>query len=100
MNFIINSVRLSFGDEKSYKSGETDVFSIIKKVKSAKDLTIYFAVAKQDEFDFIVPQHKTLIKEIENKKIKYQYLEFDGGHFDGRVLDACIPSLLDRLSEI
>lgn len=100
LNFIINSVRLSFGDEKSYKSGETDVFSIIKKVKSAKDLTIYFAVAKQDEFDFIVPQHKTLIKEIENKKIKYQYLEFDGGHFDGRVLDACIPSLLDRLSEI
>ncbi len=57
------------------------------------------AVGKQDEFDFIVPQHKILIEELNNQKIKYQYLEFDGGHFDGKVFAACLPSLLNKLNE-
>lgn len=100
LNFIINSVRHSFGNEQSYKAGKTDVFSAIKKVQPNVDLLLYLVVAKQDEFDFIVPQHKALIREIENKKIKFQYLEYDGGHFDGRVLNACLPLLLDKLSEI
>jgi len=100
LNFIINSVRLSFGNEKFYKPNNTNVFSIIKTIKSSDNLLIYLAVAKQDEFDFIVPQHKIFIKELESKKIKYLYNEFDGGHFDGKVLDACLSSLLDKFLEI
>lgn len=100
LNFIINSVRISFGNEKAYKSGETDVMSVLKKLTPNRDLFIYLAVAKQDEFDFIGPRHKTFINEIENKKIKYQFLEFDGGHFDGKVLNSCLPSLLEKITKL
>jgi len=100
LNFIINSVRYSFGDEKSYQANETNIFFTLEKAKPYNNLFVYLAVAKQDEFDFIEPQYKRLIKEIESKKIKYQYVEYEGGHFDGKVLSSCLPSLLDKVLEI
>lgn len=100
LNFIMNSVKLSFGDAKSNISTGSNIFSLLTSKPTSKNIFVYMAVGKQDEFDFIIPQHKILIEELKNQKIKYQYSEFDGDHFDGKVLAACLPSLLNKLNEM
>ena len=100
LNYVINTLRLSFGDEKTVISDNTNIFSLIKHITPSENIFIYMAVGKQDEFDFIIPQHKIFIQQLDKQKIKYQYLEFDGDHFDGKVFAASLPSLLNKLTEI
>lgn len=99
LNIVKNSVRVSFGDEKSATSTGSNVFTLVKSIPVSQDIFIYMAVGKQDEFDFIIPQHQLFIDVLNQQKIKHQYLEFDGGHFDGKILTACLPSLLNKLTE-
>lgn len=97
LNFIINSVRLAFGDEKTYTPKSTDVFLQLKNRNKSVNQLIFIATAKNDEFDFIKPQHEKLIKELEKQKIKYQYFEFEGGHFDGKVINSFLPIILEKI---
>lgn len=100
LNFIMNSVELSFGDVNSNISKGSNVFTLIKSIHPSENIFIYMAVGKQDEFDFIIPQHKIFIEELKKQKIKYQYLEYDGDHFGGKVFAASLPSLLNKLTDI
>ncbi|MEJ7736095.1 MAG: alpha/beta hydrolase-fold protein [Chitinophagaceae bacterium] len=99
LNYVINSLRISFGDENSVVPDSTNIFSLIKHITPSENTFIYMAVGKHDQFDFIVPQHKRFIQQLDRQKLKYQYLEFDGGHFDGKVLAASMPSLFKKLTE-
>ena len=99
-NYIINSLRLSFGDEKSAVPENTNIFYLVNHVTPSANVFIYMAVGKQDQFDFIIPQHKKFVQQLDRQNLKYQYLEFDGGHFDGKVLAASLPLLLSKLTEI
>jgi S-formylglutathione hydrolase FrmB len=98
-NIVKNSVRVSFGDEKSATSTGSNVFTLVKSIPVSQDIFIFMAVGKQDEFDFMIPQHQLFIDALNKQKIKHQYSEFEGGHFDGKVLTACLPSLLNKLTE-
>lgn len=95
--FIMNSVRTSFGEANSPVATDSNVFTLIKSVPASSPVFIYMAVGKQDEFDFIIPQHKLFIEALKKQQIRYRYSEFDGGHFDGKVITACLPSLLNEL---
>lgn len=99
LNFILNSVRTSFGDANSTVATGSNVFELVKSMPVSSLVFIYIALGKQDEFDFIIPQHKLLIDTLKKRGINYQYTEYDGGHFDGKVLNACLPSLLTKLTE-
>ena len=94
---VMNSVRISFGEANSPVATGSNVFTLVKSVPASSPIFIYMAVGKQDEFDFIIPQHKLFIDALKKQKINYQYNEFDGGHFDGKVIKACLPSLLNEL---
>lgn len=99
LHLIKNSVRVSFGDAKSAVSTSSNVFRLIKSVPASSSVFIYMAVGKQDQFDFIIPQHHLFIDALKKQKINYQYSEYEGGHFDGKVLTACLPSLLAKLMD-
>lgn len=99
LNFIMSSVREAFGDENSYQSRGTDVFEIVSNMKKGSNQFVYMAMATKDEFDFIVPQHQKLKKELDKKKIKYHYIEIEGGHFDGIVFSTCLPEMLDQFTK-
>lgn len=100
LNYIINSVRVAFGDEQSYTPGLLNIDSVLKSVEARPDLFIYIALARQDEFEFIRPGHQKLISELEKKNIGFQFLEFEGGHFSGQVFDECLPGLIEKMSGI
>ncbi len=96
---IMNSVRASFGDANSPVAVGSNVFQLVKAIPASAPLFIYMAVGKQDQFDFIIPQHQLFIDALKKQKINYQYTEYEGGHFDGKVLNACLPALLTKLTD-
>lgn len=100
LHIIKNSVRVSFGDVNSSVSTGSNVFRLVKSVPASVPLFIYMAVGRQDQFDFIVPQHQLFIDALKKQGINYQYTEYEGGHFDGKVLAACLPSLLAKLMDM
>ncbi|GAB3642820.1 alpha/beta hydrolase [Spirosoma arcticum] len=99
LNFIKNSVRVSFGEANSPVATGSNVFRLVKSVPASSPVFIYMAVGKQDEFDFIIPQHQLFIDALKKQGINYQYTEYEGGHFDGKVLTACLPTLLNKLTD-
>lgn len=99
LNVVINSVRQSFGDANSNVSTGSNVFSLARSTTISKNIFIYMAVGRQDQFDFMIPQHGIFIKILDERKIKYQYQEFDADHFDGKVMARCFPVLLNKLTD-
>ncbi len=95
----MNSVRHSFGDAESTTATGSNVFALLKKMPVPATTFIYMATGKHDEFDFILPQHQRFIDQLKKQRVPYQYTEFEGGHFDGKVLAACLPSLLTKAIE-
>ena len=99
LHIVKNSVRVSFGDVNSTVSTGSNVFRLVKSVPASVPLFVYMAVGRQDQFDFIMPQHQLFIAALKKQGINYQYTEYEGGHFDGKVLTACLPSLLAKLMD-
>ncbi|MBC8154313.1 MAG: hypothetical protein H7Z72_15525 [Bacteroidetes bacterium] len=99
LHIIKNSVQVSFGDAKSAVSTSSNVFRLIQSIPASTPLFIYMAVGRQDQFDFIIPQHQLFVDALKKQKVNYQYTEYEGGHFDGKVLAACLPTLLAKLMD-
>jgi len=70
INFIINSVRVAFGNQSPKKGVETDIFGFLKKTSKHPKLYIFMAAGDEDEFDFIVPQHRILKNLLDEMAIK------------------------------
>ncbi|WP_170299108.1 alpha/beta hydrolase [Larkinella terrae] len=95
---IMNSVRVAFGDQNSSVARESNVFNLLQSNPVSPRLFVYMAVGKQDEFDFMIPQHQLLIEALKKKQVPFAYQEYEANHFSGKVVDACLPDLLTQLT--